>query len=155
MVASRAGRRGPSRDISCLDAVGDLKLANGRARVARHGYGPARTFQSGPSPVKVTRAKICDREAARDARESGPARHPAAVAQRTRSLDAILPVRHLRCISTGEHAASVPIRRHGQMLRLYREGDATPLIAEGDTRQLLRTRQLCPGSPISFLHVDH
>ena len=30
-----------------LATVKDLKLADGRARVVRHGYGPARTIQTG------------------------------------------------------------------------------------------------------------
>ena len=31
----------------------DLKLADGRARVVRHGYGPARTIATGIGPVEV------------------------------------------------------------------------------------------------------
>ena len=33
--------------------VKDLKLADGRARVVRHGYGPARTIATGIGPVEV------------------------------------------------------------------------------------------------------
>src|SRR5439155_21611836 len=58
-----------------LATVKDLKLADGRARVVRHGYGPARTIATGIGPVEVARAKIRDRGAAgtmpHDTGESG------------------------------------------------------------------------------------
>jgi transposase-like protein len=81
----------------------DLKLADGRARVVRHGYGPARTIQTGIGPVEVARAKIRDRGAAGDGERI---RFSSAIlplwARRTRSLDALLPVLYLRGISTGD-----------------------------------------------------
>ncbi len=49
-----------------LATLKDLKLADGRARVVRHGYGPARTIATGIGPVEVARAKIRDRGAADD-----------------------------------------------------------------------------------------
>jgi len=86
-----------------LATVKDLKLADGRARVVRHGYGPARTIQSGIGPVEVARAKIRDRGAASDDERI---RFSSAIlplwARRTRSLDALLPVLYLRGISTGD-----------------------------------------------------
>ncbi|MFB9263118.1 IS256 family transposase [Bradyrhizobium erythrophlei] len=86
-----------------LDTVKDLKLADGRARVVRHGYGPARTIATGIGPVEVARAKIRDRGAAGD---SERIRFSSAIlplwARRTRSLDALLPVLYLRGISTGD-----------------------------------------------------
>src|SRR5437870_6196187 len=51
---------------SFLATVKDLKLADGRARVVRHGYGPARTIATGIGPGEVARAKIRDRGAAGD-----------------------------------------------------------------------------------------
>src|SRR5258707_3222431 len=48
----------------------DLKLADGRARVVRHGYGPARAIQTGIGPGEGSRAKIPDRGAAGDAERS-------------------------------------------------------------------------------------
>src|SRR6516164_1901330 len=39
----------------------DLKLADGRDRVVRHGYGPQRAIQTGVGPVEVRRAKVRDR----------------------------------------------------------------------------------------------
>jgi transposase-like protein len=83
--------------------VKDLKLADGRARVVRHGYGPARTIATGIGPVEVARAKIRDRGAAGDGERI---RFSSAIlplwARRTRSLDALLPVLYLRGISTGD-----------------------------------------------------
>jgi transposase-like protein len=86
-----------------LATVKDLKLADGRARVVRHGYGPARTIATGIGPVEVARAKIRDRGAAGDGERI---RFTSAIlpkwARRTRSLDALLPVLYLRGISTGD-----------------------------------------------------
>jgi putative transposase len=86
-----------------LATVKELKLADGRARVVRHGYGPARTIATGIGPVEVARAKIRDRGAAGDGERI---RFNSAIlplwARRTRSLDALLPVLYLRGISTGD-----------------------------------------------------
>jgi transposase-like protein len=86
-----------------LATVKDLKLADGRARVVRHGYGPARTIATGIGPVEVARAKIRDRGVAGDGERI---RFNSAIlplwARRTRSLDALLPVLYLRGISTGD-----------------------------------------------------
>jgi len=86
-----------------LATVKNLKLADGRARIVRHGYGPARTIQTGVGPVEVARAKIRDRGATGDGERI---RFSSAIlplwARRTRSLDALLPVLYLRGISTGD-----------------------------------------------------
>ncbi|MGY3134010.1 transposase-like protein [Bradyrhizobium sp. USDA 4501] len=86
-----------------LATVKDLKLADGRARVVRHGYGPARRIQTGVGPVEVARAKIRDRGTSSDGERI---RFSSAIlplwARRTRSLDALLPVLYLRGISTGD-----------------------------------------------------
>src|SRR5207253_8925620 len=86
-----------------LATVKDVKLADGRARVVRHGYGPARTIPTGIGPVEVARATIRDRGAAGDGERI---RFSSAIlppwARRTRSLDALLPVLYLRGISTGD-----------------------------------------------------
>jgi putative transposase len=86
-----------------LATVKDLKLADGRARVVRHGYGPARTIQTGIGPVEVARAKLRDRGAASDGERI---RFSSAIlplwARRTKSLDALLPVLYLRGISTSD-----------------------------------------------------
>jgi len=86
-----------------LATMNDLKLADGRARVVRHGHGPVRTIQTGIGPVEVARAKIRDRGAAGDGERI---RFTSAIlplwARRTKSLDALLPVLYLRGISTGD-----------------------------------------------------
>ena len=72
-----------------LATMNDLKLSDGCARVVRHGYGPARTIQTGIGPVEVARVKIRDRGAAGDGERI---RFSSAIlplwARRTGSLDA-------------------------------------------------------------------
>ena len=86
-----------------LAAMKDLKLADGRDRVVRHGHGPTRAIQTGIGPVEVERVKIRDRGAASDGERI---RFTSAIlplwARRTKSLDALLPVLYLRGISTGD-----------------------------------------------------
>jgi transposase-like protein len=86
-----------------LAGMKELKLADGRDRVVRHGHGPTRTIQTGIGAVEVARVKIRDRGAAGDGERI---RFSSAIlplwARRTRSLDALLPVLYLRGISTGE-----------------------------------------------------
>src|SRR5882757_9628898 len=81
----------------------DLKLADGRDRLVRHGHGPTRTIQTGIGAVEVERVKIRDRGATGDGER---VRFTSALlplwARRTRSLDALLPVLYLRGISTGD-----------------------------------------------------
>ena len=86
-----------------LAAMQDLKLADGRARLVRHGHGPERQIQTGIGPVPVARVKIRDRGS--DAAEERIGFSSAILpkwARRTRSLDALLPVLYLRGISTGD-----------------------------------------------------
>ena len=86
-----------------LTEMKDLKLADGRDRLVRHGHGPARTIQTGIGPVEVARVKIRDRAAAGNGERI---RFTSAIlplwARRTRSLDALLPVLYLRGISMGD-----------------------------------------------------
>lgn len=86
-----------------LATMKDLKLTDGRARVVRHGYGPARTIANGIGPVEVARAKIRDRGAVGDGERI---RFSSAIlplwARRSRSQDALLPVPYLRGISTSD-----------------------------------------------------
>ncbi|MET4328649.1 hypothetical protein ABIB80_004484 [Bradyrhizobium sp. i1.15.2] len=81
----------------------DLKLAEGRARVVQHGYGPARTIATDIRPIEVARTRIRDRGVAGDGERI---RFSSAIlplwARRTRSLDALLPVLDLRGISSGD-----------------------------------------------------
>jgi len=86
-----------------LAAMKDLKLADGRDRIVRHGHGPERSIQTGIGPVPVSRVKIRDRGA--DG-EVDRIRFSSSIlpkwARRTRSLDALLPVLYLRGVSTGD-----------------------------------------------------
>ena len=49
-----------------LAEMKDLKLADGRDRLVRHGHGPVRTIQTGIGAVEVARVKIRDRGAVCD-----------------------------------------------------------------------------------------
>lgn len=90
-----------------LAAMQDERLADGRARVVRHGHGPERTIQTGIGSVPVRRVKLRDR----GADEATPTDDERIVftsailpkwARRTKSLDTLLPVLYLRGISTGD-----------------------------------------------------
>ena len=86
-----------------LAGMKELKLADGRDRIVRHGHGPTRTIQTGIGAVEVARVKLRDRGAAGVGERI---RFTSAIlplwARRTRSLDALLPVLYLRGISTGD-----------------------------------------------------
>ena len=87
-----------------LAAMNEQRLADGRARVVRHGHGPERTIQTGIGPVPVCRVKLRDRGARQT--KDAPITFTSAIlprwARRTRSLDALIPVLYLRGISTGD-----------------------------------------------------
>jgi transposase-like protein len=86
-----------------LATMKELKLANGRDRVVRHGHGPERAIQTGIGPVEVRRAKVRDRgaEPAGERIQFISAILPR-WARRTTSLDALLPLLYLRGVSTGD-----------------------------------------------------
>ena len=90
-----------------LAAMQGARLADGRARVVRHGHGPERLIQTGIGPVSVRRAKLRDRgaDAAAECDDERITFTSAILpkwARRTKSLDALLPVLYLRGISTGD-----------------------------------------------------
>ena len=85
-----------------LAAMKDLKLADGRDRLVRHGHGPTRAIQTGIGPIDVERVKIRDRGAASGERIRFTSAILPLWARRTKSLDALLPVLYLRGISTGD-----------------------------------------------------
>jgi transposase-like protein len=85
-----------------LAAMRDERLADGRARVVRHGHGPERLIQTGIGPVPVRRAKLRDRGGNEDGRITFTSAILPKWARRTKSLDALLPVLYLRGISTGD-----------------------------------------------------
>ncbi len=82
----------------------DDVLPDGRRRVVRHGYGPARSVQTGIGALDVRRPKVRDR--AVDQAEDRKLRFTSNIlprwARRSKSLDALLPVLYLRGISTGD-----------------------------------------------------
>jgi len=86
-----------------IAAMKELRLADGRDRIVRHGHGPERSIQTGIGPVPVSRVKIRDRGANG---EADRVRFASSIlpkwARRTRSLDALLPVLYLRGVSTGD-----------------------------------------------------
>src|SRR5215208_4213808 len=87
-----------------LAAMKELRLADGRERLVRHGHGPERLVQTGIGPVEVRRVKLRDRGAGEPGAEH--IRFASAIlprwCRRTRSLDALLPVLYLRGVSTGD-----------------------------------------------------
>jgi hypothetical protein len=95
-----------------LARFADSKLADGRDRLVRHGYGPERTIQTGIGPVEVRRVKLRDRGATSPAeRLSFTSTILPRWARRTRSLDALLPVLYLRGVSTGDFQEARRSRR--------------------------------------------
>jgi putative transposase len=87
-----------------LATMKDQRLADGRERLVRHGFGPERMIQTGIGPVAVRRVKLRERGAA----EAGAVRirFTSAIlprwARRTPSLDALLPTLYLRGVSMGD-----------------------------------------------------
>jgi putative transposase len=86
-----------------LAEMASQRLADGRARVVRHGHGPERTIQTGIGPLEVQRAKVRDRAPAESEKR---VRFTSQIlprwARRTTSLEALLPVLHLRGVSSGD-----------------------------------------------------
>ena len=87
-----------------LAGMKGLQLADGRARLVRHGFGPERVIQTGIGPVQIRRVKLRDRGAG----QAGAARirFTSTIlprwARRTPSLDALLPILYLRGVSMGD-----------------------------------------------------
>jgi putative transposase len=81
----------------------DKALPDGRQRVVRHGYDPARFIQTGIGPVEVRKPKARDRGASP---EGARIRFSSSIlphwARRTKSLDALLPALYLRGVSAGD-----------------------------------------------------
>jgi len=82
-----------------LALMKDLKLADGRDRLVRHGHGPVRTVQTGIGTVEVARVNIRDRAAASDG-------------ERIRFTSAILPLWARRTQQPGRAVASALPARH-------------------------------------------
>ena len=82
----------------------DERLADGRQRIVRHGFGPERQIQTGIGALDVQRPKVRDRLASSD--PAAKVRFTSSIlpkwARRSVSLDALLPVLYLKGISTGD-----------------------------------------------------
>ena len=85
-------------------SFGEERLADGRHRIVRHGFGPERQIQTGVGAVPVQRAKVRDRGP--EGTDVGKIRFTSNIlpkwARRSPSLDALLPALYLRGISTGD-----------------------------------------------------
>jgi hypothetical protein len=77
---------------SFLAENAELRLADGRQRVVRHGHDPVRAIQTGIGPVEVQKPKARDRGAMAGARIRFTSNILPKWARRTKSLDALLPV---------------------------------------------------------------
>jgi transposase-like protein len=86
-----------------LATMKGVRLPDGRERLVRHGHGPERLVQTGVGPVAVRRVKLRDRGTGAGGERI---RFTSTIlprwARRTRSLDALLPVLHLRGVSMGD-----------------------------------------------------
>ena len=80
----------------------ELRLADGRQRVVRHGHDPVRAIQTGIGPVEVERPKARDRDVTAQGRIRFTSNILPKWARRTKSLDALLPALYLRGISAGD-----------------------------------------------------
>jgi len=85
-------------------SFGEERLADGRQRIVRHGFGPERQIQTGIGAVPVQRPKVRDR--GHEGIDVSKIRFTSSIlpkwARRSPSLDALLPVLYLRGISTGD-----------------------------------------------------
>jgi putative transposase len=82
----------------------DLKTASGLSRMVRHGHLPAREVMTGIGPVGVRQPCVRDRGVAAENVERirfTPAILPP-YARRSRSLDVLIPILHLKGLSTGD-----------------------------------------------------
>jgi transposase-like protein len=108
-VLRDGARRLPAQAVEAeaeafLASMKEERLADGRARVVRHGHGPEREIQTGIGPVPVRRANLRDRGAGEaDAqRITFTSALLPKWARRTRSLEVLLPILYLRGLSSGD-----------------------------------------------------
>lgn len=87
---------------SQLEFYEDLRLADGRRRLVRHGHGPEREIVTGIGAVGVRRPKVRDRGARGEDRIRFHSAILPRFARRTRSLDAALPTLYLLGVSSGD-----------------------------------------------------
>jgi putative transposase len=87
----------------------DLKTEDGRQRVVRHGHLPEREVMTGIGPVAVRQLRVLDREAA--AGDPGRIHFSPAILppymRRSKSMETLLPILHLKGISTGDFSGAL------------------------------------------------
>ena len=89
-----------------IAAYADLLTEDGRQRLVRHGFLPERTIATGIGPVTVRQPRVRDREPGAMAIRFSPAILPP-YARRTKSLDVLIPILHLKGVSTGDFAEAL------------------------------------------------
>jgi putative transposase len=86
-----------------LGRYSDLKTSQGHRRIVRHGHLPEREVMTGIGPVAVRQPRVRDREAS--AADPGRIRFTPAIlppyVRRSKSVEALLPLLHLKGISNG------------------------------------------------------
>ena len=91
-----------------IDRYAELRTASGGQRVVRHGHLPERAVMTGIGPVAVRQPRVRDREAIADTARIRftPAILPP-YARRLRSVETLLPILHLKGISTGDFSEAL------------------------------------------------
>src|ERR1700746_764980 len=87
----------------------DVKTADGRQRVVRHGHLPGREVVTGIGPVAVRQPRVRDREAA--AADPGRIRFSPSILppymRRSKSIETLLPILYLKGVSTGDFSEAL------------------------------------------------
>jgi putative transposase len=83
-------------------STADLVPPDGRRRVVRRGHDPVRATQTGSAPSRSAKAEGPRSRSRFGRAHSLQLEHPAQMARRTKSLDALLPVLYLRGILAGD-----------------------------------------------------
>ena len=84
-----------------LEAFADNRLADGRARLVRHGHLPERDVLTGVGPVPVKVPRVRDRAPGTDRITFTPGILPRHL-RKTRSVEEVLPWLYLKGVSTGD-----------------------------------------------------
>ena len=84
-----------------LEAFADNRLADGRARLVRHGHLPERDVLTGVGPVRVKVPRVRDRAPGTDKITFTPSILPRYL-RKTRSVEEVLPWLYLKGVSTGD-----------------------------------------------------
>jgi putative transposase len=82
-------------------------LEDGRARLVRHGYLPARAIQTGIGAVEIKQPRVRDRVGKERARLMFLPTVAPKYMRRTKSLDALIPWLYLKGVSSGDFQAAL------------------------------------------------